>query len=155
MLKSLTAKAVCDSLIDLFTHVRVPKVMISNQGTNFTSSLTWKMLSRLRCSPRFSTPGHPEASGIVERFNHTCKNMLSHVVRDHQRQWHKYVPLIVWALRKILNATARVSPYMLVYGRVPRGSLAVLRKTWAGEREIPPDLEKPVKDYLLDLRKKL
>jgi len=29
-LKSLTAKAVCESLIDLFTHVGVPKVMISD-----------------------------------------------------------------------------------------------------------------------------
>ena len=69
MLKSLTAKAVCDSLIDLFTHVGVPKVMISEQRTNFTSSLTREMLSRLGCSPRFNTPGHPEASDMVERFN--------------------------------------------------------------------------------------
>jgi len=114
--------------------------MISDQGTNFTSSLTKKMPSRLGCSPRFNTPGHPETSGMVERFNQTCKNMLSHVVRDHQRQWHEHVPLIVWALRKVPNATTAVSPYMLAYGRVPRGPLAVLKVTWAGEREISPDL---------------
>jgi len=155
MLKSLTAKAVCDSLVDLFTHVGVSKVMISDQGTNFTSNLTREMLSRLEGSPRFHTPGHPEASGMVERFNQTCKNMLSHVVRDHQRQWHKFVPLIVWALREVPNATTGVSPYMLVYERVPRGPLAVLKETWAGEREIPPDLGKPVEDYLLYLREKL
>jgi len=89
MLKSLTAKAVCESLIDHFTHVGVPKIMISDQGTNFTSSLTREMLSKLWCSPRFNTPGHPEASGMIKRFNQICKNMLSHVVRDHQRQWHK------------------------------------------------------------------
>jgi len=129
--------------------------MISDQGTNFTSRLTREMLSRLGCSPHFNTTGHPEASGMVERFNQTCKNMLSHVVRDHQRQWHKFVPLIVWASREAPNATTGVSPYMLVYGRVPRGPLAVLKETWAGEREIPPDLGKPVEDYLLDLREKL
>jgi len=50
MLKSFTAKAVCDSLIDLFTHVGVPKVMISDQGTNFISNLTREMLSGLGCS---------------------------------------------------------------------------------------------------------
>ena len=102
-----------------------------------------------------NTPGHPEASGMVERFNQTCKNMLSHVVQEHQRHWHKYVPLMVWALREVPNATTGVSPYMLVYGRVPRGPLAVLKETWAGERELPPGLGKPVEEYLLDLRDKL
>jgi len=73
MLKSLTAKAVCDALTDLFTHVAVPKVMVSDCSTNFTSQLTQEMLRRLGCSPRFNTPGHPKASGMVERFNQTCK----------------------------------------------------------------------------------
>jgi len=35
------------------------------------------------------------------------------------------------------------------------GPLAVLKETWAEEREIPPDLGKPVEEYLLDLREKL
>jgi len=155
MLKSLTAKAVCEALIDLFALVGVPKVIISDRGTNFTSQLTQQMLNILGCSPRFNTPGHPEASGMVERFNRTCKDMLSHVVQQYQRKWHKYVPLLVWALREVPNATTGVSPYMLVYGRTPRGPLAVLKEMWAGEREIPPDLGKPVEDYLQDLKNKL
>jgi len=40
MLRSLTAKAVCDALIDLFTHVGVSRVIVSDRGTNFTSQLT-------------------------------------------------------------------------------------------------------------------
>ena len=63
MLKSLTAKAVCDALLDLFVNVGVPKVIISDQGTNFTSQLTREMLSCLGCCPRFNTPGHPEYVG--------------------------------------------------------------------------------------------
>jgi len=77
MLKSLSAEVVCDVLIDLFTHVDVPKVMVIDCGTNFNSQLTQEMLRRLGCSPRFNTPGHPEASGIVERFNQTCKICLT------------------------------------------------------------------------------
>ena len=33
LLKSLTAKAVCDALVELFTHVGVPKVIVSDCGT--------------------------------------------------------------------------------------------------------------------------
>jgi len=42
MLKSLTAKSVCDALLDLFVNVGVPNVIISDQGTNFTEQLTKK-----------------------------------------------------------------------------------------------------------------
>ena len=62
---------------------------------------------------------------------------------------------MVWALREVPNATTGVSPYMLVYGRVPSGPLAVLKETWAGEWELPPGLSKPVEEYLQDLRDKL
>jgi len=113
----------------LFANVGVPKVMVSDCGTNFTSQLTRELLNRLGYSPRFNTPGHPEASGMVVRFNQTCKNMLSHIIQQHQRQWHKYLLLAVWALREVPDATTGTSPYMLVYGRTPRGPLAVLKET--------------------------
>ena len=95
------------------------------------------------------------ASGMVERFNQTCKNMLSHIIQQHQRQWHKYLPLAVWALREVLNATTGTSPYMLVYGRTPRGPLAVLKETWTGERDVPVSLGKSVEAYMEELRDKL
>ena len=75
-MKSLTAKAVCNALVDLFVNVGVPKVIISDNATNSTSQLTQELLNSLGCSPRFNTPGHPEVSGMVECFNQTCKNML-------------------------------------------------------------------------------
>ena len=123
VLKSLTAKAVCDSLLDLFMHVGVPSKIVSDCGSNFTSQLTRGMLERLGCTPTFNTPNHAEASGLVERFNQTFKNMLFHVVRQHGRQWNKFVPFMVWALREVTNSTTNASPYALVYGRTPRGPL--------------------------------
>ena len=155
MLKSLIAKAICDVLLDLFANVGVPKVMVSDCGTNFTSQLTRELLTRLGCSPRFNTPGHPEASGMVELFNQTCKNMLSHIIQQHQRQWRKYLPLAVWALREVPNATTGTSPYMLVYGRTPRGPLACLKETWTGERDVPVSLGKSMEAYMEEPRDKL
>ena len=32
--------------------------------------------------------------------------------------------------------------WLLAMGTLPRGPLAVLRETWTGERDLPPDLEK-------------
>ena len=154
-LKSLTARAVCDALIELFTNVGVPSKVISDNGTNFSSQLTQELLRRLGCSPVFATPGHPQASGLVERFNKTCKDMLFHVIQQHGRQWHRVIPLAVWALREVPNATTGVSPYMLVYGRLPRGPLAVLKESWTDQRDVSADLGKPVESYMTDLRARL
>ena len=43
-LKSLTARAVCHALIELFTNVGVPSKVISDNGTNFSSQLTQELL---------------------------------------------------------------------------------------------------------------
>ena len=72
----------------------------------------------------------------MERFNQTCKNMLYHVVQQHGRQWHKILPLMTLAIREVPNSTTGVSTYMLVYGRAPRGPLAVLKESWTGERDV-------------------
>ena len=41
---------------------------------------------------------------------------------------------------------------MLVYGRLPRGPLAVLRESWTGQRDIQGDLGKPIETYMSELR---
>ena len=91
----------------------------------------------------------------MKRFNQTCKNMLYHVVQHHGRQWHNIMPLMTWPIREVPNATTGVSPYILVYGRAPRGPLAVLRESWTRQRDVSLHLNKPVDDYLVDLRDKL
>jgi len=92
---------------------------------------------------------------MVERFNQTCKKMFHHVIQQHGRQWHKFVPLMLWALREGQNATAGTSPYMLVYGRNPRGPLTILKESWTGENDTSASLAQSVADYLLDLKSKL
>jgi len=92
-LKSLTTRAVCDALLDLFSNVGVPSKIISENGTNFSGQMTKELLRHLECSPVFATPGHPQASGLVERFNKTCKDTLYHVIQQHGQQWHRVIPL--------------------------------------------------------------
>src|SRR5688572_23959433 len=152
LLKSLTAKAVCDALMELFMNVGVPSVITSDQGTNFTASLTREFLNLMGCSPRFDTPGHPEAAGLVERWNQTFKKMIHHVIVDNPRQWHKVIPFTVWALREVPNATTGIAPYMLVYGKIPRGPLAILKESWTREINLPPHIGIQPEKYLRDMK---
>jgi len=85
LLRNITAKAVCDSLMELFMVVGLPEVIDSDRETNFCSQLTKEFLSRLGVSPRFNSPLHPSASGVIERFNVTFKQMLHFPMRDYGR----------------------------------------------------------------------
>ena len=62
---------------------------------------------------------------------------------------------MVWDLREVPNATTGVSPYLLVYGRVPRGPLSILKEVWSGDRGVSQSLSRPVEEYLQDLRDKM
>ena len=141
-LKRLDAREVCDAIIDLFRHTGRATVISSDNASNFVNKLTQEFEARLGCSPRFNIPGHPEASGVCERWNVSLKNAIHHVIRESPREWHKVIPYIVWAYREVPNSTTGVAPYMMLYGRLPKGPLTILKDSWAGERELPSNLGK-------------
>ncbi|XP_040079704.1 uncharacterized protein K02A2.6-like [Ixodes scapularis] len=94
-LRSLTARATCDALLESFSRGGVPEVICSDQGTNVTAELTQLMLEKLGCAPRFFTSEHPESNGAVERWNRMLKNMLFHVMERDSRNWDKLVPFVL------------------------------------------------------------
>ncbi|GFS82288.1 hypothetical protein NPIL_576731 [Nephila pilipes] len=65
-LRSLSAKATCDALMEIFMRTGIPNVIASDMGTNFTSKLTQEFMKRLGCTPRFSVPGYAASNGLVE-----------------------------------------------------------------------------------------
>ena len=155
-LKSLTAKALCDALLLIFTRIGIPRVVISDQATNMVAGLTKEMYKRLGVELRNSTPLHPQANGLVERFNQTLKNMIHHVVNsDRPREWHLRLPYLLWAYRELPNSTTGLSPYQLVYGRLGRGPLAVLKSTWSDDVQQSSLLPKTVAQYMTELRERL
>jgi len=44
---------------------------------------------------------------------------------------------------------------MLVYGRLLRGPLAVLKEFWTGQRDVRANLGRPVEEYMDGLRRRL
>nr|XP_050025119.1 uncharacterized protein LOC126519867 [Dermacentor andersoni] len=154
-LTSLTAKATCDAMLGVFSRTGIPEVVCSDCGTNFTASVTNEFLSRLGCSRRFSTPDHPESNGAVERWNRVFKNMLFHVISKQGREWDKFVPFLLWAYREVLHDTTGVSPFRMMYGREPVGPLAILKRTWSGEQEVPALVADRPSQYMQKLKKQL
>jgi hypothetical protein len=68
-LTNISAKKICDCLLDFFRIFSMPSVVHCDMGTNFTSDLTKLRLTRLGCAPRFNSSYHPQSTGLVERTN--------------------------------------------------------------------------------------
>jgi len=81
------------------------EIVSSDCCSKFTSQLTREFMSRLGCSPRFSTPGHPQACGLAERMMETVKGMISKMAVDHPKTWYKYSGFVLCALREIHTTT--------------------------------------------------
>src|SRR6218665_3945763 len=154
-LRTLSAKAVCDAYIQMFTTFGVPKTISTDCGSNFTSQHTKELLKRLGGCPRFNTPSHPESSGLVERCKSSLKTMIYKLAQDDPKAWRKLLPFTLWALRERPSATTHVSPYMLIFGTTPRGPLIVLKELWIGERQMPLSIGKTTEQYLQDLKNNL
>ena len=72
-LSSLTAKRMCNALMQMFQITGIPSFIQSDCATNFTSQITQTFLNTSGCSPRFNVPGRPQQTGLCERLIGTLK----------------------------------------------------------------------------------
>ncbi|GFQ92669.1 retrovirus-related Pol polyprotein from transposon opus [Trichonephila clavata] len=67
----------------IFCQTGFSKTICTEKGTNLTAQLTEAFQDVLGVSPRFSTPGHPESMGAVERSN----DIERYVEQKYSRAW--------------------------------------------------------------------
>jgi len=124
-MKTMHAKAVCDALLSIWQFTGVASHLSSDLGTNFTAQLTKEFEKRLGCTPRFSSPWHPNATGLVERAVGNEQSIIGKLALGHPKSWPQIVPSVLWVLRESTNSTTGLSPWTLVFGRVPHGPLTI------------------------------
>ncbi len=131
-LRSGKAKSVATSLVQLFSRVGFPAEILTDQGTNFMSTLLKQVYQLLGIKSLRTTPYHPQTDGLTERFNQTLKQMLRKFVSETGRDWDQWLPYLLFAYREVPQASTGFSPFELLYGRDVRGPLALLQEMWEG-----------------------
>lgn len=71
---------VAEALVDIFCRTGVPKEMLTDMGSQFTSELMAEVSRLLPMRQLTTTPYHPMCNGLVERFNGTLKQILRRYV---------------------------------------------------------------------------
>ncbi|KAK3732350.1 hypothetical protein QZH41_000535 [Actinostola sp. cb2023] len=137
-LRTTNSKTIADVLVQYFCRVGIPKELVSDQGSNFIGKLMTQLYEQLGIAKIKTSVYHPQANGLVERFNGTLKAMLKKFAGEHVQTWDKYLPYLLFAYREVPTESTGYSPFELLYGRMVRGPLAVIKETWL-ERQPPND----------------
>ncbi|XP_042229996.1 uncharacterized protein LOC121871652, partial [Homarus americanus] len=152
-LKEIDSISVAEALLVIFSRVGIPREILSDRGTQFTSQLMAELHKLLGVKPLFTTPFHPSGNGRIERMHGPLKASLRKLCADKPREWHRYLVPTLFALREIPSDRTGFSAFELLYGRAVRGPLSVLRDLW--EDTSIEDDERTHYQYVLELRDKL
>ena len=134
-LRTIDAECVAAEIVKIFARVGIPKEILTDQGSNFTSKFLAEVYKLLRIDALRTSPYHPQTDGLVERFNQTLKAMLRKTAKEDGKDWDKWLPYLLFAYREVPQEATGFSPFELVYGREVRGPLDVLKEAWESDSE--------------------
>ena len=114
-LKSITARAVAEGIVNIFSRTAIPLQILSDQGTQFLSSLVKELCKLLGIQRLKTTAYHPQTNGTVERMHSTLEGMLT---KDHTQgmDWAFQIPFALFALRQMPHRDTLLSPFDLIFG---------------------------------------
>ena len=75
------------------------------------------MFKGLNTTLNFSTSFHPQIDGQNERLNQVLEYLLRMYVKDQPGKWEDYLHLVEFAYNNNYQASARFSPFKILYGR--------------------------------------
>ena len=118
----------------------VPRTIISDRDSRFTSHF-WKCVqSAMGTQLKFSTAFHPQTDGQTERVNQVLEDMLRACALDFKGSWCKYLSLAEFAYNNSYQATIGMAPYEALYGRRCRSPICWYESGEQKELELQTDL---------------
>ena len=117
-IKNQEAETIAQAFVTHFiSNFGVPKLIHSDQGSNFESKVFREMCVILGAEKRRTTAFRPQSDGLVERANRTLQNMLAKFVSSHQKDWDRFLPLLTFAYNTAVHHSTGFAPCQLMMGR--------------------------------------
>jgi hypothetical protein len=101
----------------------VPKKIVSDRGSQFTSHF-WKAVHEsLGTKLNFSTAYHPQTDGQTERTNQVLEDMLRACALQYGTSWDKSLPYAEFSYNNSYQQSLKMAPFEALYGRKCRTPL--------------------------------
>jgi hypothetical protein len=97
-----------------------PLRIVSDRGPEFVNKVFTELHKLMDTQQWPTTPHHPQADGMTERFNGTLLGMLARAVSYYQRDWDTVIPHCLFAYRSAVHSATKKMPFNLMTGTEPR-----------------------------------
>jgi transposase InsO family protein len=101
----------------------VPKKIVSDRGSQFTSKFWEKLLESMDTKLIFSSAYHPQTDGQTERTNQILEDMLRACALKYGKSWDKSLPYAEFSNNNSYQASIAMVPFEALYGRQCRTPL--------------------------------
>ncbi|XP_039276247.1 protein NYNRIN-like [Nilaparvata lugens] len=104
----------------LFPRWGYPKILLSDNGTQFTGKL-WNKLCLKWGVLHYTTPIYHPRANPTKRRNQELKKGLRIRLQEHHQEWENQLPSVLFTLRNRQNTATRYSPSQILFGQtLPR-----------------------------------
>lgn len=114
-----TSQSVCDAFIRRFICVYgAPAAVVTDQGSNFLSSLTKRVAKRFKIKQYKTTSYHPQ-SNTVERSHIVLSEFLKTFISETE-DWGSWIDIATFSYNTSVSEATLHTPFELLYGRLAR-----------------------------------
>ena len=131
----------------------VPKKIVSDRGTQFTSHFWKKLHESMDTKLNFSSAYHPQTDGQTERTNQILEDMLRACALQYGTSWDKSLCYAEFSYNNSYQKSLKMAPFEALYGRKCRTPLF-----WnqTGESQVfGPEILKDAKRQVQTIRENL
>jgi hypothetical protein len=120
-ISNTSAEAAADALIQFTGRFKTPIRFTTDSGSNFVSTLTKGLMSRLGSDHELTKAYSKEQNGLVERVNREVLTHLRAIIFDKrvQQKWSKYLPIVQRYINTSVHSATGCTPAEIVF---PKGA---------------------------------
>jgi hypothetical protein len=95
----------------------VPKTIVSDRGTQFTSCFWKRLHESMDTKPNFSSVYHSQIDGQTKRTNQVLEDMLRACALKYGKGWDKNLPYAEFSYNNSYQASLKMALFEALYGR--------------------------------------
>ena len=130
-LHSKQTTEVSQHLYEIFTLIGAPRILQSDNGTEFVGAPLKKMMKTFwpRTELVQGSPRHPQSQGSVEKANGDIKRMLCALMQEKNTcSWVDLLKQVQWTKNMVNHRVIGMSPYEAVFGQKHASPMKITEK---------------------------